>query len=217
MPSSPDREVHCSAEAKGIGLHVDTSSATKVHVDIPKPEPKLCDRAFCGVFNSNDERDDNSSSASMANVMPRMSCGSCGGIIPCCPPYLNNRNMTAKEAYNRGMLLSYFVSNAYNMSCNSCCLPGPITTEDLERRWCGHQPLVSYSLSTTSDGLSSYEDRKMRRRRRRGVVSLTMSPSARDTNINDFDDGMPHRSRMDKSPGKQGRKTFFPPNDPARS
>jgi hypothetical protein len=209
MPSSPDREAHCSA-ALGIGLNVDTSSATKVHDDVPKPV-QLGDRLFCGFYNPNEERDDNSSSASMS----RMSYGSRGGIIPCCPPPANRRNITAKEAYNRGMLLSYFISNAYDMSCVSCCLPGTNTREDLERRWSGHQPLVSDTWAISNDGMSPYEHRNMRRRRRRGVVSSAMmSPSAREDNINNDDISI--SSRMEDSPRRQGWKTFVPSNNPAQ-
>lgn len=83
----------------------------------------------------------------------------------------NPSRPTFADAYNEGMLLEYFVSNASQLDCctsedEDCAV------EDYETKWEGHQPLtpnnitINHSLST----VSASEQRLRRGRRRRGIM-----------------------------------------------
>ena len=89
---------------------------------------------------------------------------------------------TAKEAYNRGMLFSYFTSKASELICGMerfCFFSRDAAatntnTAALEMRWSGHQPLCPDTCSRSNGEMSPYELRIVRQRRRRGVFPSTL-------------------------------------------
>ena len=117
----------------------------------------------------------NGPSATTPTAVPRTSyhiC--CGGSMPLSPEPARRRTITAAEAYHRGMLVSYLLTSAYELTC---CPGGGTTVEELEGRWSGHQPLVPDTWSRSDGSLSTYQLRNMRLRRRRGLVAPSTLPS----------------------------------------
>ncbi|KAL3762633.1 hypothetical protein ACHAW5_001226 [Stephanodiscus triporus] len=134
---------------------------------------------------------------------------------------------TAKEAYNRGMLFSYFTSKASELICGKelfCFFSRDAAatntnTAALEMRWSGHQPLSPDTCSRSNGEMSPYELRIMRQRRRRGVLQSTLlSPLEErrrsDSRNNSNNYGVPSgsSSSMEKSlqDDRQGKKPFIP-------